>query len=134
MTPTTSTTDHSHSDNELTGNYVLSGVVGIMGLVGLFVAARAGHGMTYYGGLTFFAFAVLFVFLMIKRAYDKSEGVVGGGMPVWVRVAIAVGLGSLIYSLSEDALPDKAGLVAVVAAIVIFALLAYVNRVAVRGE
>ena len=105
-----------------------------MGLVGLFVAARAGHGLGYYGGLTFFAFAVLFIFLMIKHGFDKAEGLVSGGLPVWLRLAIAVGLGFLIYNGAEDALPDKAGLAAVVAAVVIFALLAYINRIAVRGE
>jgi hypothetical protein len=127
-------TDQSHSSNERTGNYVLSGAVAAMGLVGLFVAARAGHGMTYYGGLAFFAFAVLFVFLMIKRSFDKSEGVVSGDMPVGLRLAIAAALGFLVYNAAEESLPDKAGLVAVIAGIVIFALLAYVNRVAIRGE
>jgi hypothetical protein len=125
---------HSHSENDLAGNYVLSGAVAVMGLVGLFVAARAGHGMTYYGGLTFFAFAVLFVFLMIKRSFDKAEGVVSGGLPVGLRAAIAAALGFLIYNATENSLPDKAGLAAVVAGIVIFAILAYVNRVAIRDE
>src|SRR5262249_16617792 len=115
-------TDDSHSGNEITGSYVLCGAVGLMGLVGLFVAARAGHGLGYYGGLTFFAFAVLFIFLMIKHGFDKAEGLVSGGLPVWLRLAIAVGLGFLIYNGAEDALPDKAGLAAVVAAVVIFAL------------
>jgi hypothetical protein len=127
-------TDNSHSGNEITGSYVLCGAVGLMGLVGLFVAARAGHGLGYYGGLTFFAFSVLFIFLMIKHGFDKAEGLVSGGLPVWLRLAIAVGLGFLIYNGAEDALPNKAGLVGVVAAVVIFALLAYINRIAVRGE
>jgi hypothetical protein len=127
-------TDQSHSSDERTGNYVLSGAVAVMGLVGLFVAARAGHGMTYYGGLTFFAFAVLFVFLMIKRSFDKAEGVASGDMPVGLRVAAAAGLGFIVYNATAESLPDKAGLVAVVAGIVTFALLAYVNRVAIRDE
>jgi hypothetical protein len=126
--------DHSHSDNDDTSNYVLSGAVAVMGIVGLFVAARAGHGMTYYGGLTFFAFAVLFVFLMIKRSFDKAEGAVSGGLPAGLRVAAAAALGFLIYNATAAALPDKAGLVAVVAGIVTFALFAYVNRVVIRAE
>ena len=42
---------------------ILSAAVAVMGLVGLFVAQRSGHGVPYYGGLVFFVFAMLFVFL-----------------------------------------------------------------------
>lgn len=55
------------------GNWVLSGLVALMGVVGLFVAARVGHSMPYWGGLAFFLFAVLFVFYMIKRGFDHAE-------------------------------------------------------------
>ena len=127
-------TDHSPADSDATGNYVHSGAIALMGLVGLFVAARAGHGLTYYGGLTFFGFAVLFVFLMIKHGFDKAEGAVSSGLPTSLRVAVAAGLGFLVYNAAAEALPGKAVLAAVVAAIVIFALLAYVNRVVIRGE
>jgi hypothetical protein len=54
-------------------NWVLSGLVALMGLAGLFVAARGGHSMPYWGGLAFFLFAVLFVFYMIKRGFDHAE-------------------------------------------------------------
>jgi len=54
-------------------NWVLSGLVALMGLAGLFVAARGGHSMPYWGGLVFFLFAVLFVFYMIKRGFDHAE-------------------------------------------------------------
>lgn len=44
-----------------------------MGVAGLFVAARAGHGLAYYGGIVFFAFAILFVFLLIKVSFDETK-------------------------------------------------------------
>lgn len=55
------------------GNWVMGACTLILGICGLFVAARAGHGVGYYGGLGFFLFAVFFVFLMIKVSYDKAE-------------------------------------------------------------
>ncbi len=45
----------------------------VMGLGGLFVAARAGVGLGYYGGLAIFVFAVLFVFMLIRTSMDHEE-------------------------------------------------------------
>ena len=47
----------------------------VMGLGGLFVAARAGVVLGYYGGLAMFVFAVLFVFLLIRTSMDHEEQV-----------------------------------------------------------
>ena len=127
-------TDDSHSGNEITGSYVLCGAVGLMGLVGLFVAARAGHGLSYYGGLTFFVFAVLFIFLMIKRGYDRAEGITGGGLPVFVRAAASVAIGYLMFGLAAESVPEKASLTGIVAAVVVFALLAVIDRIAIRAQ
>lgn len=44
-----------------------------MGVGGLFVSSVAGHGVAYYGGLLFFAFALLFVLLLIKASYDEVK-------------------------------------------------------------
>lgn len=41
-----------------------------MAVGGLFVAAHDGNGPAYYGGLLYFAFAVFFVFSLIKASYD----------------------------------------------------------------
>jgi len=123
----------SHGDS-MPGSFVWSGAVGIMGLVGLFVAARAGHGIAYDGGLVFFAFAVLFIFLMIKRGYDKAEGQLSGGLPLFVRVAVAVAIGYLLHGISAASAPDQAMLVGVVSAVVVFALLAIVDRIAIRAQ
>ncbi len=129
--------DRPHDDDRrppaLPGSFVGSGAVGVMGLVALFIAARAGHGIAYDGGLGFFVFAVLFIFLMIKRGYDHQEGVVSGGLPLFVRVAIAVVIGYLLHNaVGEDS--GLAVLAGAVAGVVVFALLAVFNRIAVRGE
>jgi hypothetical protein len=54
--------------------WVWSGLVAIMGLVGLFIASRAGaNPVAYWGGIGFFVFAVLFVMLQIKQSFDHRE-------------------------------------------------------------
>jgi hypothetical protein len=57
---------------EAAGKWIWSGCVGLMGVIGLFVAARGGHSAPYWGGLGFFLFAVLFVFYQIKRSFDHG--------------------------------------------------------------
>jgi hypothetical protein len=54
--------------------WIWCGCVAVMGLIALFVAARGGHSVAYWGGLAFAGFALLFVLLMIKRGYDEAEG------------------------------------------------------------
>jgi hypothetical protein len=129
---------HSHLESQhqgtLPGSFVWCGAVGLMGIVGLFVAARAGHGMPYYGGLTFFVFAVLFVFLMIKRGFDRAEGLVPGGLPLFVRTGAAVAIGYLLHGLAAESLSDQATLIGVAAAVVVFAILAAIDRIAIRAE
>ena len=44
--------DHS---SDLPDGFIYAGAVGVMGLVALFLAAHAGHGMAYSAGLAFFA-------------------------------------------------------------------------------
>jgi hypothetical protein len=123
-----------HDRAALPGSFVWSGAVAIMGLVALFIAAHAGHGVAYYGGLTFFVFAVLFIFLMIKHGYDKAEGVGSGGLPLFVRVAASAAIGYLMYGLAAESIPDKAILIGAAAAVVVFVLLAVVDRIAIRAE
>ncbi len=121
-------------DVSLSNTAVLCGAVAIMGIVGLFVAARAGHGVPYYGGISFFVFAVLFVFLVIKHSFDRAEGIRSGGMPVAIRVGVSAALGYLVYGLAAESIPDKATLAGVAAAIVLFGFLEIIDRIAVRGE
>jgi cytochrome c oxidase subunit 2 len=54
-------------------NWVLGGLAGILGLAGLFVAARSSGAIGYYGGLVFFAVGVLIVFHRVKLAFDETE-------------------------------------------------------------
>lgn len=54
-------------------NWILGFSTIVMGLGGLFVAARAGAGLGYVGGLAIFVFAVLFVFLLIRTSMDHEE-------------------------------------------------------------
>jgi hypothetical protein len=42
----------------------------LFAVAALFVAAHAGHGVGYYGGMAMFAFCVLFVMFLMKKAYD----------------------------------------------------------------
>lgn len=56
------------------GNWVLGSMMAVMAVGGLFVAACAGgYGVAYYGGLLYSAFAVLFVFFLIKSSYDTVK-------------------------------------------------------------
>ena len=53
-------------------NWVLGSMTTAMAVGGLFVAAHAVYGAAYYGGLLYFAFAVVFIFLLIKTGYDEA--------------------------------------------------------------
>lgn len=56
-------------------NWVLGGFTAILGLGGLFVAARSGvHGpVGYYGGLFLFAIGALIAFYLMKLTFDEAE-------------------------------------------------------------
>jgi hypothetical protein len=57
--------------NDLTGSFVLGGVMGLLALLGLFVAAGARDGVFYATGLGLFVFCVLFIFVMIHRQVGR---------------------------------------------------------------
>ena len=61
-----------------TGSWILGGIVGLIGIFGLFLAANAVDGGIYYFGLLLFAFAVLFVFSLIRRGFDEREAAARG--------------------------------------------------------
>lgn len=53
--------------------WIWSGLAGLIGIAGLFVSAGAeGEPVPYWGGIAFFAFAVLFIFLQVKFAFDRA--------------------------------------------------------------
>lgn len=63
-----------------TAAWIRGGVIGVVGLLGLVVAA-SGAGFAYWGGLLVFAGAVLLLFRMIGRAFDPP-GTPRRGLPL----------------------------------------------------
>ena len=56
------------------GVWIWSGLVGVMGVIALYVASRGGDNpVAYWGGLAFFALGVLFIFWQIKRGFDHAQ-------------------------------------------------------------
>jgi hypothetical protein len=53
--------------------WVMSIFVGLLGLVGLLMAANAHDAAIHGFGLGVFVFAILFVFFIIKRAFDTAD-------------------------------------------------------------
>ncbi len=56
-----------------TGRWIAGGVVAILGVSGLFLAAGAADRGIYLFGLALFAFAILYVFALIKQGFDSQE-------------------------------------------------------------
>ena len=54
------------------GRWVTNGVIGLIGLLGLFVASRATDNTFYSLGLIVFAIAVAVIFFSIRRAFDEA--------------------------------------------------------------
>ena len=54
-------------DQDGTRIFVLGAVMGVLAILGLFVAAGAREGVFYTTGLGLFLFCVLFIFAMIHR-------------------------------------------------------------------
>ncbi|OAB57133.1 hypothetical protein AY599_09240 [Leptolyngbya valderiana BDU 20041] len=52
--------------------FVIGALVGLLGLLGLFLAAGSHDGL-YQAGLIFALFCVLFIFWLIKRSYDEAD-------------------------------------------------------------
>jgi hypothetical protein len=54
--------------------WIWCGLVVLMGLAGLFVAARSGENpVPYWGGILFFVFAILFTLHQVKTSFDHRE-------------------------------------------------------------
>jgi hypothetical protein len=58
-------------ERDALASFMLGGVMGVLALLGLFVAAAAQHGAFYLTGLGLFAFCVLFIFAMIHRQVGR---------------------------------------------------------------
>lgn len=55
------------------GSWVLGGVMGIMALLGLILAAYAQERAFYTIGLALFVFSCGFIFFLIKHAFDNRK-------------------------------------------------------------
>ena len=56
-----------------TASWIVGGGATVLGLLGLFAASRAVDAVFYGFGLALFGFAVLFVFSLVKGAFDARE-------------------------------------------------------------
>jgi hypothetical protein len=54
------------------GRWVANVIVGVIGLLGLYVASRATDDTFYAMGLIVFVLAVAFIFYSIRRAFDEA--------------------------------------------------------------
>jgi hypothetical protein len=54
------------------GRWVANVIVGVIGLLGLYVASRATDNTFYAMGLIVFVLAVAFIFYSIRRAFDEA--------------------------------------------------------------
>jgi hypothetical protein len=112
----------------------ISGGVGALTLVALgalLVAAHARAAAPYYDGLMFCALAVLLIFLIIKRRYDRAEGIVVSGVPLLIRAAVGLAVCGMVYGPAPDASAGTALVIAVMAGATVFALLSAIHWVMV---
>lgn len=56
-----------------TASWIVNGLIGLAGIIGLFLAAYAVDSAFYAFGLLLFVFAVAFIFMNIKKAFDEAE-------------------------------------------------------------
>lgn len=64
-----------------TAGWIVGGVVAVLGVIGLFASSHETDPAFYGFGLALFGFAVLFVFLLVKRAFDAREPRSSEGQP-----------------------------------------------------
>jgi hypothetical protein len=60
-----------------TGKWIAGGLIGLVGVLALFLSAHAHGDGLYYAGLAVFILAVGVLFAMLKRHYDMIEGAEG---------------------------------------------------------
>ncbi|SME92190.1 hypothetical protein SAMN06265365_101480 [Tistlia consotensis] len=59
---------------DVVARYIIGALIGLIGLLGLFMASRAESGDGIYAaGLFLFIFAVLYIFFLIKRGFDHAD-------------------------------------------------------------
>ena len=55
-----------------TGIWAVGGIMAILGIVGLILAAHAEDGAMYLVGLVFFLFTILFDLWLVKQSFDRA--------------------------------------------------------------
>lgn len=55
------------------GKWIIGGVMGVLALLGLYLAAHAVDQVFYWFGLGLALFALLFAFGLMKRAFDEAD-------------------------------------------------------------
>jgi hypothetical protein len=56
------------------GSFIIGTIMGVISLVGLFLASRAVDGMFYVFGLLLFLFGLVFIFTLIHRHTGQPKG------------------------------------------------------------
>ncbi len=54
-------------------SWIIGALAGLIGILGLFAAARASDGTMLWVGLTVFAWAIAFGFWLMKRGFDAAD-------------------------------------------------------------
>jgi len=60
-------------DMQGSGKWIGGGIIGVVGILGLFLSAHSHGGAMYWVGLLIFVVAVLVIGAMVKRHYDLTE-------------------------------------------------------------
>jgi uncharacterized membrane protein len=60
------------------GRFVYGALIGLIGLLGLFLAAGAKEGHFYAAGLFLAGFSLAMIFWLIKRSWDQHDRALGG--------------------------------------------------------
>ncbi|HEV7368882.1 hypothetical protein [Arenibaculum sp.] len=55
------------------GKWIIGGVMGVLALLGLYLASHAVDQVFYWFGLGLTLFALLFAFGLMKRAFDEAD-------------------------------------------------------------
>lgn len=111
------------------GGFLAAAFVVLIGIGGLFIAQRGGDGTPYFGGLALFVFAVLIVFIILKRTFDIAEYGIAGGLPLLVRTIAAATTAALFYGPIAEQGRNQPLFFAVAIGAVIFILLSVIDRV-----
>jgi hypothetical protein len=56
------------------GQFILGVIMGVISLIGLFLASRAVDGMFYVFGLLLFLFGLIFIFTLITKHTGQPKG------------------------------------------------------------